>query len=650
MAAQQLVEQVGRVLDGRYRVTAPIGTGASAAVFLAEDVVLRRRVAIKVLHQGLAHDEAFLRRFQAEARTAASLSNPNIMRVLDWGETNEGPFLVLEYLGGGSLRAVLDRCHTLSLSQTAKVGLQAARALDHAHRRGLVHRDIKPGNLLFDDEERLAVADFGLARALAEAAMTEPGGAMLGTARYASPEQVRGKSLDGKSDVYALGLMLIETMTGTVPFTADTTLATLMARLDVQLTAPPEMGVLGEIVEKATAPDPEERIDSATLVKMLESAVAQLPPAAPIPLPGAVSIDLTEGDHLDRTMLPSGSSSGVAGAAAAGAVPAVEGGRASRLSRNKKAQAEGNTKSQVQVEESAKRSRKPRARTVVRAFLAALLIAILAGGGYALYYFTGTQRPVPQLNGMTLDEAKSAAETAGITLSYDGEVFSEDIPVGLTLQQTPDEGSEVYPRERVHVRTSKGPAPRPVVDFVGKKVDEARDTLTKAAFNVVVENKHDENIASGQVLDQQPRNGEQPKGSQVKLIVSSGPAPRVVPDVAGMSYEEAAAAITSKGLRVSRADAFSDNIPVGQVAGSRPGPGASAARDSVVAINVSKGPDLITVPNVGGVSVTSATSTLQAAGFSVNNVYGPPSGQVFSTSPNTGTKAKRGASVALYTR
>jgi serine/threonine-protein kinase len=182
-----IAEQVGRVVGGRYRLLAPVGTGASSQVYAASDTRLARRVAVKVLHPMLAGDQAFLRRFRAEARLAASLDHPHIMRVFDWGEESEGPYLVLEYLGGGSLRALLDTGVRLSHAQVAAVGGQAASGLAYAHRRGIVHRDIKPSNLLFDDEGHLRIADFGVARALAESALTEPLGAIFGTARYASP-------------------------------------------------------------------------------------------------------------------------------------------------------------------------------------------------------------------------------------------------------------------------------------------------------------------------------------------------------------------------------------------------------------------------------------------------------------------------------
>ena len=293
MAPTRLADHIGRVLGDRYRLLRPVGSGSSGHVFLADDVRLRRRVAVKVLHPALADDEAFLRRFRAEARAAAALNHPNIMSVYDWGEEVDGPYLVCEYLGGGSLRSMLDMGRRLSTSQALLIGLEAARGLDYAHRRGLVHRDIKPANLLFDDDGRLRIGDFGLARALAEAAWTEPIGAVLGTARYASPEQVSGAPIDGKADVYSLALVLVEAVTGTVPFAADTTVATLMGRLDRPIEAPPELGPLAPIVARAGRPDPAERLDAAAVGAALQAVAPTLPGPEPFPLAGAASLDDT---------------------------------------------------------------------------------------------------------------------------------------------------------------------------------------------------------------------------------------------------------------------------------------------------------------------------------------------------------------------
>ncbi len=237
LVARSLVSDLaGRVLAGRYLLHSAIGTGASGRVYLAEDTRLRRRVAVKILHAALAEDSAFLRRFRAEAQVAASLHHPHIVTVHDWGE-DDVPFMVLELLEGGSLRSILDQETHLSVPQAAGSGA-TSRPRSSTRTRGILHRDIKPANLLFDEHGIVRVADFGLARALAEASWTEPSGAVFGTARYASPEQAMGVQLDARSDLYSLSLVLIEAVTGKVPFAADTTIGMLTARTQRPVTAP----------------------------------------------------------------------------------------------------------------------------------------------------------------------------------------------------------------------------------------------------------------------------------------------------------------------------------------------------------------------------------------------------------------------------
>ena len=277
-------DSIGRVLGKRYRLLSALGTGASAHVYLAEDVSLQRHVAVKVLQPGLATDEAFLKRFRAEARSVASLNHPHVLRVFDWGEDTDGPYLVLEYLGGGSLRDLLDRDIRLSLSQAAQLGTEVAQGLAYAHLRGLVHRDIKPANLFFDEEGRVRVADFGVARALAEAAWTEPAGAMVGTARYISPEAAEGKPVDGRADVYSLALVLYEAVTGVVPFVTDTTMGTLAARIGQPLPHNDLLGPLDDVLARAAAPDVASRLDAAGLAARLGALAAALPTPSALPL------------------------------------------------------------------------------------------------------------------------------------------------------------------------------------------------------------------------------------------------------------------------------------------------------------------------------------------------------------------------------
>ena len=288
-----ITDAIGRVLGGRYRLVSPLGVGASAQVFLAEDVSLRRHVAVKILNRDWSPIRGFLKRFRAEARSAAALNHPHIARVFDWGEDEGGPYLVLEYLSGGSLLDLLERGVRLSVSQAATVAAQASRGLAHAHARGLVHRDIKPANLLFDDEGRVRVADFGVARVLADGAWTEPTGAGVGTARYSAPEQAQGLVLDGRADVYSLALVTFESLTGYVPFVLDTALGTLAARIGATLPGHGALGPLQPILNEAAAPDLHGRPDAATLASRLEALSATLP--RPQALPLAAPLRVIEG-------------------------------------------------------------------------------------------------------------------------------------------------------------------------------------------------------------------------------------------------------------------------------------------------------------------------------------------------------------------
>ncbi len=275
---------VGRVLGGRYRLVALIGSGSSARVYLADDVSLGRRVAVKALRAGLTGDYRFLRRFRAEAKAAAQLGHPNILAVYDWGEDGAAAYLVTEVLLGGSLRNMIDASPQLSSSQGLLVALQVAQALSYAHELGWVHRDIKPANLMFGKDGRLRIADFGIARALAEATWTEPEGVLVGTARYAAPEQATAKSVDGKADVYSLALTVVEAVTGRVPLLGETALATMMLRQDRDLSGLDDLGALGEVLMDAGRADPTVRPTATELIDRLLRAARNLPRPGRLPL------------------------------------------------------------------------------------------------------------------------------------------------------------------------------------------------------------------------------------------------------------------------------------------------------------------------------------------------------------------------------
>ena len=619
-----MTDQIGRVLSGRYRLIAPIGSGASALVYLADDTRLRRRVAVKLLHQALADDEAFLRRFRAEAQAAAALNHPHVLAVYDWGDDEREPYLITEYLGGGSLRAMLDAGKRLTPSQALMVGLEAARGLEFAHTRGFVHRDIKPANLLFGEEGRLRIGDFGLARALAEAAWTEPSGSMLGTARYACPEQARGEAADGKGDVYSLALVLIEAVTGRVPFAADTTIATLMARVDTPIEVSDELGPLRGVLARAGRPDPAERPDSGEFALGLLAASEELPRPEPLPLVGATSAstDITVVDR-DPTQLPP--------VRAAGDLAS-----------------EGPSSAPPPVYAARRRRRWP---LIVGAIAAVLLLT--AGGALAWTKLVVPSHKLPQLVGLNEQQATSAIEAKHWKVRrVDGR--KDGTNKGDVIAQDPAQGTSLDEKKTVTITVSLGNTLVTVpasTDVAGKTIEQATAVLTQVGLTLGTQTKqHDETVPPGSVIGLDPATPPQlAKGDAVNLVVSDGPAPRTVPAIPPTAtLEQATKALTDLQLVPSRRDDFSDTVPEGQIIGTEPAAGTEVARDSTVVIIVSKG--LPTIPDVSGQSVLDATTQLQAAGFTVSGVQGNPNRTVMGTNPPAGTKAKSGTGVTIITR
>ena len=640
----RMTDQIGRVLSGRYRLIAPVGTGASAQVFLADDVRLRRRVAVKILHAALADDEAFLRRFRAEAQAAAALNHPNIVAVYDWGDDDGAPYIVTEYLGGGSLRSVLDQGVHLTQSQALLVGLEATRALDYAHRRGFVHRDVKPANILFGDDARLRIADFGLARALAEAAWTEPQGAVLGTARYASPEQAQGQPVDGRADVYSLGLVLIEAVTGSVPFAADTTIATLMARVGKPVVVPDSLGPLQKPLMRAGLADPADRPDAGELAIALMASAENLPRPEPLPLATAAPIvDLTEAqDGRDATML--GAALGGSRLAEPGEATVVEGPAVSPVTTS--ATLPEYLDDDLAVDAS-ERTRRRWPWVVVAA-----LLAVLVGGG-AAYAWSEARTPVyevPALVSLTEEQARAEVAAYGFEVERQDRRADGSTP-GTVLATEPEAGESLDEGGPLVLYVSIGNELAAVpTDLVNRTIDDARAVLDAAgqfSANPITEVESEDVEAGIVIAVGEGVPAELPKGSEVPLTVSKGPRPRDVPTgLEGQSYEAAAAAVTAVQLTPVRIDDFSDEVPVGQVISLDPDSG-TAPRGSEVEIVVSKGPDLVAVPAVAGSTLEQAVAALEAAGLTVGEARGPANGQPAETDPPAGTMVPRGTTVDI---
>jgi eukaryotic-like serine/threonine-protein kinase len=653
---------VGHTLGNRYRLLSLLGMGSSARVYLAEDVKLRRRVAVKLLHASLAGDETFLRRFQREAESLAPLTHPNIVIIHDvndrQNENGEPPYLVTEYLSGGSLRNLLDGGAHLTPAQAALVGLGAARGLTFAHAHGVVHRDIKPANLLFGDDQRVRIGDFGLARALADYGRTEPAGALVGTAKYLSPEQALGTAtLDGRSDVYSLALVLYEAMTGEVPFTTDTWQGTAMARLQNNLVVRRDLGPLGPVLEAAGTVDPANRLDAAGFAVALESAAKALPRPDALLLDGSrVFARAAQLDERDPTLFAAGTTRSAVGVpdinlAQVGDVKRPEtDSAATRKSKSKTARSEP---SPVET------SRRTRRKSTARIVLSGVLGAVIVGGGVVGY--TVSQRipthVVPNLVGMAADKVSEEVADEKFLIIRSESQFSDSVPSGSVIRQDPAAGVTLKENQPIAIVVSNGVKLLAVPDLDGKTLEAATAALEAVGLrssnppNFV----SNETVQAGRVVGWTPR-GDVAPSSLIALTISSGPKEVELPKLRGLT-PEAASALLPVGVTTEIVTIYSD-VKKGLVSSSDPKSGTLIQAGATVKIFVSKGPEptpstvaseLVSVPSVINLSVADATAKLNAAGFAAGKIVGPADQPVLHTRPLRNTKAKRGSRVTLYT-
>lgn len=602
------------MLGDRYALIARVGSGASATVWRARDTVLEREVAVKTLHPGLASDDGFLKRFRSEATSAASMSHVHLLAVHDWGEADEQPYLVSELLEGGSLRALLDRGLVLSASQVISLGLEACRGLHHAHAEGVIHRDIKPANLLFSKEGKLNIADFGLARALADAGWTDPTGTDLsGTARYASPEQVQGHRLRPTSDVYSLGLVLIEALTGSVPFDADTTAGALLARVERDVPLPEVPEKLAEALRSMTARDPEDRATAAKAGVALLKAAEGLPRPKPLPLAGLPRPTDVAGDPTDTA-------------------PTFD----------------PTTVAQT-------RRVDPGDGPVRRwPWLVLSTVAIAAAGWFIFQQVESSAvstRAVPNVVGFDREEALTEL---GAVWSLE-EKFDRvsGVPSGEVIRTDPEAGVELAEDESLSYWVSLGPPLIRVPDdeLVGRSREQAELTLEERGLSVgEVSRVNDESVGAGLVMAVESESPEMAEGSAVDLVVSSGPSLRqVLAPTPGQPIEDYLAALDSIGLGVELVEEFNEEIEVGGVVLIEPPPGTDIERGDQVRVEVSLGKAPIPVPNTSGSSLGDAIASLEAAGFIPGDLLGSSNARcdVVGTDPPGGTPLQPGNAVAI---
>ncbi|MFW2381339.1 MAG: protein kinase domain-containing protein [Acidimicrobiales bacterium] len=656
---------VGRVLGDRYRLVAPVGTGASATVYTADDLSLERRVAVKVLHRGLIKDPRFAKRFRNEAKAVAQLAHPRILNLYDWAEGDDDCYLVTELLTGGSLRHMLDDGHRLSVSQAVVVGLHALEGLEVAHQRGFVHRDIKPANLLFGADGRLRIADFGIARAVAEAAWTEPEGALIGTARYAAPEQGSGAVVSGAADIYSLSLTLIESVTGEVPLLADSPIATMVTRQDTNVEVPADMGPLWEPLSAAAKANPTHRPSASQLIQAFHRAAADLPRPYLLPLANL------EADAPAVLDYPESTSTG--GTDVAESDVAVDLTELSRtplhfadddLAAMGMASGEHNTVSEHEGELA---DFDVDHRTVWPWAVAAVAIACVLVAMASSWAFSNDTAEVPlppaidgpaldSFIGLDVEEVQADLDQQGWAVTVERQ-RARGSQAGEILAQNPIPGNPWAKGEVVTLLVSDGP---PLVEVPGVVGAHRRDAIeqirTSRLFVAYVEEVFDEEVAADFVMATSLGSGDPitapvPEGSEIVLQVSKGPKRRTTPNLIGVLPEDAAAQLLTLNVGLTQVgEDFSLDVPEGAIMATQPLPNALVEKDAVVEFIISKGKPFVNVPQTRGQTVARATERLEAAGLVVIGVEGAPNRPVLITDPEPGSSVRVGTEVLIYTR
>jgi eukaryotic-like serine/threonine-protein kinase len=613
--------QVAGVFSNRYEVQRDIARGGMAQVYLARDQLLDRPVAIKVLFPEFARDPSFVERFRREAQAAANLNHPNIVSIYDWGQERGTYFIVMEYVEGRSLREVIRSSAPLPPPKIAEIGAEIAGALAFAHRNGVVHRDIKPGNVLITDGGRVKVTDFGIARAGAGEALTQTG-AVMGTATYFSPEQAQGLPVDGRSDVYSLGVVLYEMATGEPPFTGDTPVAVAYKHVREEVVPPsdrvPDLPAdLQRIILAAMAKGADARYQSADDLRddLVRFGRGRPPAAAPVT---AVVADVPTGGGAAATQ--------AMGAPAAAPEPVYE-----EEPRRSPARVAG----MVLV-------------GLIGALLVALLIALIAGV-FTPERDTAARIAVPAVVDKSFGEAELILKERGFKVRrVDRE---SNAPADQVLEQDPPEGQKLEKGKTVRLVVSKATFEMP--NLVGKLRDAAEAQLKQlglAAESIrVVE--EDSQQPPGTVLRTTPPAGADvaKSGEAVELFVAKE-ADVAIPTVVNLPQAQAERNLRDAGFQVSVQQEASTTVESGRAIRTDPPEGEKRPKGEPVTLFVSSGPPMVDVPDTVGMSQSEAEAALTQAGFNVVVVPQPStpanSGRVISQSPSGG-QAQAGARVTI---
>ncbi len=637
---------VGQLLDGRYRVEARIAVGGMATVYRAVDTRLDRVLALKVMHPALAADGAFVERFIREAKSVARLAHPNVVQVFDQGADGSYVYLAMEYIAGCTLRDVLRERGALQPRAALDILEPVLAALGAAHRAGFVHRDMKPENVLIGDDGRVKVADFGLVRSVDT--VTSTTGAVLGTVAYLAPEQIEQPgAADPRVDVYACGVVLYEMLTGEKPHDGDSPAIVLYKHLHEDVPPPsalvPGMAFeLDELVASATARTPDVRpYDAVALLGLVREARAPLSvdqlDAMP---PQAVSAGHDNAE--DRTSVIPRSLT----------VPRP-------LPVNDDDPADGedplNHTSRFQSGPPLPpRRRTARPRRGVLALVAAVLLVFGVGAG-VWYINSGQFTKVPAVLTQKEAEARTRLEAAGLEVGKVRHQHSDTVKRGTVMDTDPDPGARIRKHDSVTLTVSDGPEIVKVPDVTGSRQDKAEELLKADGLEPgLVTQEFSEDVIKGFVISTDPEAGTKRRaGTAVSIVVSKG-APVAIPDVTGDAVDDARAELEEAGLKVKVAtEQVNSEFDKGRVATQTPEEGSEAAEGDTVTLTLSKGPEMVEVPDVVGASVDDAKSLLEQSGFEVEEdrgLLGIFGDTVKSQSVDGGDTAPKGSTITITIR
>ncbi|WP_329329265.1 Stk1 family PASTA domain-containing Ser/Thr kinase [Streptomyces luteogriseus] len=637
---------VGQVLDGRYRIDSRIAVGGMATVYRAVDTRLDRVLAIKVMHPSLAVDASFVERFIREAKSVARLAHPNVVQVFDQGNDGSYVYLAMEYVAGCTLRDVLRERGALQPRAALDILEPVLAALGAAHRAGFVHRDMKPENVLIGDDGRVKVADFGLVRAVDT--VTNTTGTVLGTVSYLAPEQIEDGTADPRVDVYACGVMLYEMLTGDKPHDGDSPAVILYKHLHEDV-PPPSAAVPGmayeldEMVASATARTPAVRpYDAVALLAQVRDGRGRLSEdqldAVP---PQALAVDHDNGD--DRTtVIPRALTT-------PRPLPAHEDDEASRASLDR------TSRFASPPPPPPSRRRRPGFRRGPAAIAVAVLLVLGLGAG-VWYINSGQFTKVPPLLAKTQTQAEDRLEDAGLEVGKISHAHSDTVKRGTIIGTNPEPGARIRLNDSVSFTISDGPETVRVPALAGQKLGKAQDQLRKGGLEPgMVTREFSEDVPRGSVISARPADGTKVRaGTGVALVVSKG-SPIDIPDVTGTDEADARSELTEAGLKVKIATerVNSSEYDKGQVVRQTPKPGGSAAEGDTVTLTLSKGPEMIEVPDVVGDSVDDARQALEGAGFEVDEdrgLFGIFGDEVKSQSVEGGRTAPKGSTITIKIR